>query len=80
MRGADGQTGALFSDLSSDAIVPKDHPLRTILPLVNVAFARLSSEFDRLYSPLGRESIAPEKLLRALLLQAHSTRCDPSDS
>jgi transposase len=70
MRGADGQTGALFSYLSPDAMVPKDHPLRAIRPLVNVALARLSSEFDRLYSPLGRESIAPEKLLRALLLQA----------
>ena len=44
--------------------------MRAIRPLVNVALARLSSEFDRLYSPLGRESIAPEKLLRALLLQA----------
>jgi len=50
-------------------MVPK-HPLRTIRPLVNAALARLSPELDRLYSPMGRESIAPEKLLRALLLQA----------
>ena len=70
MRGADGQTGALFSYLSPDAMVPRDHPLRAIRPLVNAALGRLSPEFDRLYSPLGRESIAPEKLLRALLLQA----------
>jgi len=70
MRGADGQTGALFSYLSPDAMVPKDHPLRAIRPLVNAALTLLSSEFGRVYAPMGRESIAPEKLLRALLLQA----------
>ena len=70
MRGADEQTGALFSYLSPDAMVPKDHPLRMIRPLVNAALARLSAEFERLYAPTGRTSIAPEKLLRALLLQA----------
>jgi transposase len=70
MRGADEQTGALFSYLSPEAMVPKDHPLRAIRPLVNAALARLSSDFARLYAPTGRASIAPEKLLRALLLQA----------
>ena len=70
MRGADEQTGALFSYLSPDAMVPKDHPLRVIRPLVNAALARLSPDFERLYAPTGRASIAPEKLLRALLLQA----------
>ena len=70
MRGADEQTGALFSYLSPDAMVPKDHPLRMIRLLVNAALARLSPEFERLYAPTGRTSIAPEKLLRALLLQA----------
>jgi transposase len=69
MRGADEQTGALFSYLSPDAMVPKDHPLRVIRPLVNAALARLSPDFARLYAPTGRASIAPEKLLRALLLQ-----------
>ena len=73
MRGADEQTGALFSYLSPDAMVPRDHPLRVIRPLVNAALARLSSDFDRLYAPTGRTSIAPEKLLRALLLQAFYT-------
>jgi len=73
MRGADEQTGALFSYLSPDAMVPQDHPLRVIRPLVNAALARLSSDFDRLYAPTGRTSIAPEKLLRALLLQAFYT-------
>ena len=66
----DEQTGALFSYLSPDAMVPKDHPLRVIRPLVNAALARLSPDFERLYAPTGRASIAPEKLLRALLLQA----------
>src|SRR5437660_12672379 len=70
MRGADEQTGALFSYLSPEAMVPKDHPLRAIRPLVNAALARLSPDFARLYAPMGRTSIAPEKLLRALLLQA----------
>src|SRR3954454_10887998 len=70
MRGADEQTGALFSYLSPEAMVPKDHPLRAIRPLVNAALARLSPDFAQLYAPTGRASIAPEKLLRALLLQA----------
>src|ERR671914_1093270 len=73
MRGADEQTGALFSYLSPDAMVPQDHPLRVIRPLVNAALARLSPDFERLYAPTGRASIAPEKLLRALLLQAFYT-------
>src|SRR3954454_17142733 len=70
MRGADEQTEALFSYLSPEAMVPKDHPLRAIRPLVNAALARLSPDFARLYASTGRASIAPEKLLRALLLQA----------
>src|SRR6478736_6750091 len=70
MCGADEQTGALFSYLSPEAMVPEDHPLRAIRPLVNAALARLSPDFARLYAPTGRVSIAPEKLLRALLLQA----------
>src|SRR3712207_8080810 len=49
---------------------PTDHPLRAIRPLVNAALARLSPDFAQLYAPTGRASIAPEKLLRALLLQA----------
>ena len=70
MRGTDEQTGALFSYLSPEALVPPDHPLRAIRPLVNAALERLSLRFLQLYSPGGRASIAPEKLLRALLLQA----------
>jgi transposase len=70
MRGTDEQTGALFSYLSPDSLVPADHPLRAIRPLVNAALDRLSPRFSQLYAPGGRTSIAPEKLLRALLLQA----------
>ena len=51
-------------------MVPKDHPLRVIRPLVNAALAGLSPDFERLYATTGRASIAPENLLRALLLQA----------
>ena len=70
MRGADRQTAAMFSYASPESLVPKDHPLRAIRLLVNAALERLSGAFDKLYSPLGRDSIAPEKLMRALLLQA----------
>src|SRR3954451_15707936 len=65
MRGADEQMGALFSYLSPEAMVPKDHPLRAIRPLVNAALARLSPDFARLYAATGRVSIAPEKVLQA---------------
>jgi transposase len=60
----------MFSDLSPEAFVPPNHPLRAIRPLVNAALDRLSPDFAKIYSPFGRKSIAPEKLLRALLLQA----------
>ena len=69
MRGSEEQTGTMFSYLSPDVLVPSDHPLRAIRPLVNAALDRLSPEFSRLYAPGGRASIAPEKLLRALPLQ-----------
>lgn len=68
MRGTDDQTGALFSYLSPDALIAPDHPLRAIRPLVNAVLEHLPSQFSQLYSPRGRVSIAPEKLLRALLL------------
>ncbi len=70
MRGTDEQTGALFSYLSPEALVPRDHPLRAIRPLVDAAMDKLSPRFDTMYSVGGRASITPEKLLRALLLQA----------
>ncbi|MGP1347471.1 MAG: IS5 family transposase [Phycisphaerales bacterium] len=70
MRGADRDAGGLFSYVSCEARVPADHPLRAIRAIVDEALEVLSPEFERLYSKLGRPSIAPEKLLRALLLQA----------
>ncbi|MCW6512756.1 IS5 family transposase [Lichenifustis flavocetrariae] len=70
MRGTDEQTGSLFSYQSPESMVPGDHPLRVIRSVVNAALERLSPEFSQLYSPYGRASIAPEKLLRALLVQA----------
>jgi transposase len=70
MRGEDVRSGALFSYVSCEARVPLDHPLRSIRAIVDEALAALSAEFATLYAKFGRPSIAPEKLLRALLLQA----------
>jgi transposase len=70
MRGDDVRTENLFSYLSCEARVPQDHPLRPIRTIVDQALTVLSPAFDQLYSDLGRPSIPPEKLLRALLLQA----------
>lgn len=70
MRGSDDQTAVLFSYVSCEARVPVGHPLRSIRAIVDEALEVLSPEFEGLYSKVGRPSIAPEKLLRALLLQA----------
>jgi len=70
MRGGDAKTEALFSYVSCEARVPLDHPLRPIRKIVDEALGALSAEFEKLYARFGRPSIAPEKLLRALLLQA----------
>lgn len=69
MRGDDQQQGSMFSYLSPEDRVPSDHPLRPIRAMTNTVLKELSSRFDRLYARMGRPSIAPEKLLRALLLQ-----------
>jgi transposase len=69
MRGDDQDTGFMFSYLSPDARVPADHPLRSIRRMTDAALHQLSPRFERLYSDMGRPSIAPEKLLRALLVQ-----------
>src|SRR5215217_534993 len=70
MRGLDERTGALFSYVDLDARVRKDHPLRTIRAVVNEALGAMEREIASLYSGTGRPSIAPERLLRAMLLQA----------
>ncbi|MCP1839128.1 transposase [Bradyrhizobium sp. USDA 4524] len=70
MRGDDNRTGELFSYVDLEARVRRDHPLRAIRTIVNEALAVLERELAALYSPIGRPSIPPEKLLRAMLLQA----------
>src|SRR6478672_7728090 len=70
MRGPDRRTEGLFSYVSCETRVPAGHPLRSILPIADAALASLSGEFQQLYALNGRPSNAPEKLLRALLLQA----------
>ena len=62
--------GSLFSYVDLEARVGRSHPLRAIRAIVNEALAALAGDFSALYSPMGRPSIPPEKLLRAMLLQA----------
>src|SRR6516164_9204225 len=69
MRGTDHQQSHMFSYLSPEARVRKDHPLRVIRTMVDEVLRALSPQFDRMYASEGRPSIAPEKLLRAQLLQ-----------
>src|SRR3954463_15718599 len=64
------KTGSMFSYISPEARVPQDHPLRAIRRITDRALERLSPRFGTLYVKFGRPSVAPEKLLRALLLQA----------
>lgn len=69
MRGADETSGSLFSYVDLEARIPARHPLRKIRQVVNDALASLDSEFASLYADFGRPSIAPERLIRASLLQ-----------
>jgi len=69
MRGADVMQEELFTAGGLDQFVPADHPLRRVREVFNGCLARMDTHFDGLYSPFGRESIPPEKLLRALMLQ-----------
>jgi len=69
MRGADYQQSGMFSYISAERRVPEDHPLRAIRAMVDVALRNMGAQFDAMYAQVGRPSIAPEKLLRALLLQ-----------
>ena len=69
MRGEGQQQNHIFSYLSPEARVRKDHPLRDIRAMVDEVLSALSRRFDTMYAGVGRPSIAPEKLLRAQLLQ-----------
>jgi len=73
MRGEDQRSEGIFSYVRLEQRVPADHPLRAIRDLVDAALKELSRDFGRLYARDGRPSIAPERLLRALLLQAFYT-------
>src|SRR3546814_5967298 len=70
MRGSDEGTGALFSYVDIEARIRRDHPLRQIRQITNTALSALDGDFEALYPRrLGRPSIPPERLLRAMLLQ-----------
>lgn len=69
MRGSDAMQESLFTVAKLDDFVPSDHPLRAVQILINEALGRLNGLFNGIYADSGRESIAPEKLMRALLLQ-----------
>ena len=69
MRGTDEATGSLFSYVDIEDRIPLRHPLRKVREIVNDALASMDAEFERLYSKEGRPSIAPERLLRASLVQ-----------
>jgi transposase len=73
MRGDDRQQAAMYSYLSPEERVPADHPLRTLRLMVDGVLKELSPQFTALYAHTGRPSIAPEKWLRALLLQVRYT-------
>lgn len=73
MRGEDQRSEGFFSYVRLETRIPADHPLRAIRELVDAALAELSRAFDKLYAREGRPSIPPERLLRALLLQAFYT-------
>src|ERR1035437_7007907 len=70
MRGKDAQQLDVFSYISTEQRVPREHPLRPLRVMTDEALRELQPRFNQLYAKTGRPSIAPEKLLRALLLQA----------
>ena len=69
MRGDDLHQAEMFSYISPEQRVPRDHPIRPIRKMVDEILVELSPRLNKLYSKVGRPSIPPEKLLRALLLQ-----------
>jgi len=69
MRSSDLQQRGMWHHFNDEEMVPKDHPLRALLPLVNRVLEQISPRFEGLYADGGRKSIPPERLLRALLLQ-----------
>lgn len=70
MRGIDSKQTQMFSYVAIDDRIPSSHPLRVMRDMTDFVFERMSRKFNGIYSPFGRPSIPPERLLRALLLQA----------
>ena len=69
MRGVDEKQETMFSYISPEKRVPSEHPLRPLREMVDAVLKEMSPRFARLYAKVGRPSIPPERLLRALLLQ-----------
>ena len=77
MRGRHEEQEVMLAFVDMEGRVPKDHPLRTIKTVADEALARLSPEFDRMYSKVGRASVPPERLLKAsLLISLYSVRSE----
>ena len=77
MRGRHEEQEVMLAYVNLEERVPKDHPLRTIKAVVDEALKRLSPEFDRMYSKVGRASVPPERLLKAsLLISLYSVRSE----
>ena len=77
MRGRREEQEVMLAFVDMEGRVPKDHPLRTIKAVADEALKRLSPEFDRMYSKLGRASVPPERLLKAsLLISLYSVRSE----
>ena len=74
MRGEDKTQSAMFSYVTLERRIPAEHPLRSIRKMADGALERMGGQFDEIYSATGRPSIAPERLIRALLLPAKITR------
>jgi transposase len=69
MRGDDNQQAAMYSYISPEQRIPSDHPLRAMREMTDAVLKAMSGRLEQMYAKTGRLSIAPEKLLRALLLQ-----------
>ena len=77
MRGSGDPQEVMLAVVNLEERVPKDHPLRTITAVADEALKRLSPEFDRMYSKVGRASVPPERLLKAsLLISLYSVRSE----
>jgi hypothetical protein len=70
MRGTTTRQVTMLSTVTSDSLIPMDHPIRRIKPVVETVPAELGPEFDAMYARTGRQSVPPEQLLKATVLMA----------